>query len=389
METLQSLLESLQEELLSLYEKNSNRLADQIMHWHLMRKEQVLLYWARKNGVTRIGMTPVPTLAASQAKAKEAIEQELHLQSLSTSRFGSDSWTLPETSRERFLTEPKYCFKKKGEQLNVRYDDEEDNLVRYTLWGEVYYQDEMDVWQKASSGVNGRGIYYEDNKGLKNYYIDFKDEATKYATKTGKYEVLHKLTKPAVFTSAVRPGGSTYLGESEYTAAPGTTPRNSTPKKKRPPTASPRRKGRYGRHSSPRIGSHRLREGESPASPATPAGILPPSPGEVGGRHKTTPRRARNRLTQLILDARDPPVIVLKGDPNSLKCLRFRFKKSYSKYFFKVSTTWTWTDSQKTDRLGKARILVAFVDDNQRDEFLKTVPLPKSVQYFTGSLNGL
>nr|AVI56945.1 early protein 2 [Canis familiaris papillomavirus 6] len=388
MENLSKALDSLQEELLSLYEKNSGDIADQIRHWNLVRKEQVLFHFARKNGVSRIGMSPVPPQSVSQQKAKSAIEQEILLQSLADSQYGSERWTLSDTSKERLLADPPYCFKKNGKQVDVRFDEQPDNLVRYVLWQYIYFQTESDTWSKTEGKLDNLGLYYLDEHHFKVYYVDFRKEAEKYS-KTGRYEVLSKLTTPAVPTSPFAATGPATGGDASTSGA---TARPSTSKKKALPT-TPRRSRRYLRPSSRetprRRGFGRRREGELAGHSTPSPGLVPPSPGEVGQRTQTTPKGNRTRLARLLLDAKDPPVIILKGGPNSLKCIRYRLKSKFSSLFSRASTTWQWTVSDGTERWGRSRMLLSFKDTAQRELFLHTVQLPKSVQYSLGSFDDL
>ena len=66
---------------MDLYESGREDLQSQIDHWQTLRQEQVLLYFARKHGVMRLGYQPVPPLATSESKAKDAIGMVLLLQS--------------------------------------------------------------------------------------------------------------------------------------------------------------------------------------------------------------------------------------------------------------------------------------------------------------------
>lgn len=381
MEKLSQALDSLQDDLLTLYEKDSDDLHDQITHWKLNRKEQVLFYYCRRQGVTRLGVTPIPPLAVSQQKAKAAIEQQLLLESLLQSEFGKESWTLTETSRERLLTEPKYCFKKHGTQIEVRFDHQADNTTRYTLWGTLYYQNSSDVWVKTQGKVDRRGLFYTDENNVRVEYVNFEEEAKKYG-KTGVFEVLSKLTPPAVPTSSfAAPGhGDTPPGSA--------TRRRTSPEKT---TATPKRRKRP-RISSPRFPHRRgLRgggEGELAATNSSPR-LLYPTPEEVGKSTTTPSRGHRTRLGRLLLEAADPPILVLKGGANSLKCLRFRLKQHYSSFFLGASTTWYWTSATGNEQLGRSRMLLSFTDEKQRDLFMKTVKLPRSVQWFKGSLEDM
>ncbi|AHL83545.1 E2 [Enhydra lutris papillomavirus 1] len=374
METLNQALNSVQEDLLSLYEQNSESITDQIQHWNLLRREQVILYYARERGITRLGMTLVPPRHVSQQKAKAAIEQVLYLTSLSQSSFKDERWTLGDTSRERFLTEPENCFKKGGQQIDVKYGGEEDNIVRYTLWANIYFQNEQDSWEKAEGKVDNKGLYYEDADGVRTYYVDFIKEATKYSS-NGQYEVLQRVnpvSRPA--SGAVN---SAPLGCASHC---------STPKKK---TADPPRRGNYRRRRSKPSKQGQHSPGGRQGKQASTSRPTAPSPGEVGRSHKSASPRLGGRLERLIQEARDPPIVVLKGEANPLKCLRYRLTKGYSSTFEEVSTTWKWASCKTKDPCGRARMLVSFSTPDQRDLFLQHVPLPKSVKYFLGSLNDI
>ena len=87
MENLSERFNALQDQLMNIYEAAEHTLETQIAHWTLLRREAVLLYYARQKGITRLGYQPVPTLAVSEAKAKEAIGIMLQLQSLQKSTW--------------------------------------------------------------------------------------------------------------------------------------------------------------------------------------------------------------------------------------------------------------------------------------------------------------
>lgn len=380
MDNISKALESVQEELLTLYETNSQRLQDQIRHWFLNKREQELLYLARKYGISRVGMTTVPPQSVSQQRAKTAIEQHLLLSSLCQSKFGQEPWTLSDTSRERLLAPPSYCFKKEGEHIEVRFDGKDENTASYVHWKSIYYQTDSDDWEKARGQVNERGLFYVDSEGFTNYYVDFLEEAKRYST-TGVYEVLYKLTPNAVPTStSIGPGDSaTPSVATSYTPKKNPTPRN---RRRLPRRSSPRRPHQRSLRSGFGGG-----EGEFP--PASRTGITAPSPGEVGKNTSTTSGRNRSRVDRLLLDAKDPPVLVLKGDANCLKCTRYRLKLKYPQFFSGISTTWQWTARDGTQRCGRSRMLLSFLDTEQRERFVNTVPLPKSVQWFRGSFDDL
>ncbi|AZL94140.1 regulatory protein E2 [Leopardus wiedii papillomavirus type 1] len=377
MENLSKALEQVQEELLSLYEKDSKQLRDQIKHWQLSRRENGLLYVAKKKGVMRLGMTPVPSLAASQQRAKDAIEQGLLLQSLALSPYSTEEWTLADTSRERLLAAPVYCFKKNGTQVDVRFDGDEDNVSRYVLWEWIYFQNNDEQWVKAEGKLDMHGLYYLDDLGGKNYYVDFRDEAEKYS-KTGTYDVLTVLTPPAVSTSTTTQAAGRGESPSTSFSTSATSPwEKSTPQRRR--RLDPAVRGRRGR----RGGRRRL------VTPDSKPRTQPPSPEDVGRSTETVPTGTKGRLNRLLLEAADPPVLVLTGDPNSLKCLRYRLRSNYSSFFSTVSTTFKWTCSSGTSASGAARMMLAFTTCEQRQSFLNCVPLPKSVHGFLGSLTNL
>ncbi|AAX86615.1 E2 protein [Lynx rufus papillomavirus 1] len=376
MDNISKALESVQEQLLTLYERDSTDLTDQIKHWQLNRREQALYYCARRQGITRVGMNVVPSLAASQQRAKSAIEQELLLQSLLDSDFADEPWSLMDTSRERLLADPPYCFKKGGQQVELRYDRDRDNTSRHVLWKDIYFQGEEDTWRKTHGQVDEKGLFYTDDKGVKTYYVEFEKEAAKFS-KTGHYEVVSNLTTP-VPTSTTTAAGLGHSTSPGWATASG-PPKKPSPAKKR------KRPIRLSSPKTPRTGQRRRRQGERAATSTPLPRPTPPSPEEVGRLTSSVPRQPGTRLGRLLHDARDPPVLVLRGDANSLKCIRYRLKGKYSDLFCRVSTTWTWTSPTGTDRWGRSRMLLTFRDLSQRDTFERTVRLPKSVQAFRGS----
>ncbi|AGM75108.1 E2 protein [Talpa europaea papillomavirus 1] len=365
METLRQRLDSLQNELLSLYEKDSNDIRDQILHWNLNRREQALLHYARQQGLNRLGMQMVPALTVSQTRAKGAIEMELMLTSLSTSRFGNEGWTLQETSRELFNTAPKHTFKKGPRHLDMIFDGNSNNTVHVPFWQYIYYQDETDEWHRSTSAVDSVGIYFVQGT-IKVYYTKFQSEASKYGFRT--WQVSHD-NKPLHSSSSV---GS--RGPSPHSKAP------STPIRRGGGRRAPRRR-------SPSTFSRSHKE----ASGSSGRGETPPSARDVGSSTETPPRGNQSRLRSLLHEARDPPLLVLKGPANTLKCLRYRLKGRFSHTFCNVTSTWHWTlptGTEKCVRSCGSRMIVTFSSTEQRNLFCTKVPLPSSVTAFTGSFNG-
>ncbi|ABU86870.1 regulatory protein [Canis familiaris papillomavirus 4] len=193
METLKKRLDAIQNGLMTLYEEGSNRLSDQVLHWNLCRQENVLLHFARKSGVLRLGIQPVPPLRATAERAKQAIEQQLTLQSLQDTPFADEQWTLQDTSRERWTSEPQGCLKKGASVVEVYFGGDKGNGMHYTLWKDVYYVDCDDKWRKVKSQVDLQGIWFWEN-GCKRYYVDFGEEDKKYGD-SGRWDVYHNNEK--------------------------------------------------------------------------------------------------------------------------------------------------------------------------------------------------
>ena len=181
MESLKKRLEAIQDELLTNYEEGSELISVQVQHWNLLRKENVLMHYAKKSGVTRLGLQPVPSLRVSAEKAKQAIEMQLTLQTLQDSPYATEQWTLQDTSYERWTTEPSHCFKKGPTTVEVYFDGDRANAMHYTMWSKVYYTDVNEKWQKTKSNVDNDGLWFWDNCE-KRYYVRFSDEAAKYGT---------------------------------------------------------------------------------------------------------------------------------------------------------------------------------------------------------------
>lgn len=365
MENLSRHLELVQEELLSLYEKDSDKLEDQVRQWKLISRENAILYGARKRGIMRLGMHPVPTLASSETRARQAIEMTLYLESLQRSVFAEEPWTLNETTRERFLAPPEYCFKKGGQQVEVVFDGDRNNSVSHTTWQFIYYQNGNDLWHKVPGNVEYEGLSYTEITGLKVTYLSFADEAKRYS-RTGQWEVFLN-NKPILPSS----GTTTRPSPGRN---PAQTPRAT---KQTPSKTSPRGVRRRG---GPLLRSRGRRR-------STGGGY--PSPEEVGASHKTPAKRSSGRLGELLESARDPPVILLKGRANVLKCFRFTIKKKHKELCRLISTTYHWTSAEGTQRVGAARVLVVFTSPDQRAKFLKTVKIPSSITYVSLNMDDI
>ncbi|CAA52503.1 early protein [Human papillomavirus type 14D] len=483
MENLSDRFNALQDQLMNIYETAANTLESQIEHWQTLRKEAVLLYFARQNGVTRLGYQVVPTLAISEAKAKQAIGMVLQLQSLQKSQFGSEPWSLVDTSGETFRSAPENHFKKGPVSVEVIYDNDKDNANAYTMWKHIYYQDDDEQWHKSASGVNHTGIYYMQGT-FRNYYVLFADDATRYS-KTGHWEV--KVNKETVFTPVTSstppesPGGQADSNTSSktpttatdstsrlspadsrkqsqqantkgrrYGRRPSSRTRRTTETRQRRRSRSKSRsrsrsrsrlrsrsrsqsserrsryrsrsrsrqkevsrittttrgrgrgssstsskrsqrargrgrggsRGRRSSSTSPTSSKRSRRESES----SRQRGI---SPSDVGKSLQSVSSRNTGRLGRLLDEALDPPVILVRGDPNTLRCFRNRAKQKFTGLYRAFSTAWSWVAGDGTERLGRSRMLISFFSFNQRRDFDQTVKYPKGVDRSFGSFDSL
>lgn len=493
MENLSERFNVLQDQLMNIYESAAETLESQIEHWQILRKEAVLLYFARRKGVTRIGYQPVPTLAVSEAKAKEAIGMVLQLQSLQKSEYGTEPWSLVDTSAETYRSAPENYFKKGPMPIEVIYDKDADNANLYTMWKFVYYVDEDDNWHKSESGVNHTGLYFMQGN-FRHYYVLFADDARKYSA-TGHWEV--KVNKETVFTPVTSstppdsPGGQRDPNTSSKT--PTTTTDSASrlsPTASREQSQQTNTKGRrYERRPSSRtrrqtqtrqkrsrstsksrsrsrsrsLSSNRRSRSKSRRKASTTRGRGRGSPtatsdqssrspsatssttslrsrgssrvgrsrgersrvGRSRGRGKrsrespspTNTKRSRRqsgssrlhgvsadavgtsvhtvsgrntgRLGRLLEEALDPPVILVRGEPNTLRSFRNRAKHMYRGLFSSFSTAWSWVAGDGIERLGRTRMLISFVSFNQRKHFDDTVRYPKGVDRSFGSFDSL
>ena len=436
---------------MDIYESGRDDLETQIMHWQLLRQEQILFHYARKNGVMRLGYQPVPPLATSEAKAKDAIGMVILLESLQQSAYGKESWTLTQTSLETVRSPPANCFKKGPQNIEVMFDNDPENLMVYTAWSFIYYQTVDDTWNKVEGHVDYYGAYYFEGD-LKVYYIQFEGDAARFS-KTGRWEVhVNKDTIFAPVTSSSPAAGegtdaspinaasrsSPARGLSATSVSTRTTQRTSPRRYRRKassPTATTTRHKRQdtrrsrstsrGKQATSRGGDRRRRRrersysrdtssspdrgrgGRSRGGPETRSqsrslsrsrsrsrsrgsssrgGVAPDA---VGKSVRTVGRDHSGRLKRLLDEARDPPVIVLRGDANKLKCYRYRAKKKHGNLVKYYSTTWSWVGGSTNDRIGRSRMLLAFQSNTERELFLKTMKLPPGVDWSLGHLDEL
>lgn len=423
MKRLTELYDSLQDRILTLIEEGRTDLKSQLEYWHLERKAQAVLYQARKDGYRNLGLQPVPAAIASEVKGKQAITMTLLLESLAQSPYANEQWTLGDTGVELVLaTEPKNSFKKEGYEVLVLYDHDRNNSYPYTNWDYIYFQDNTEQWIKTRGHVDYNGLYLLEPDGSKAYYTLFGENAERYG-RTGEWTVQYRNNTiyPPV-TSSRAPGGAeeevfviSDSGSEGSDLGPATSPRRETalpsPSTAFQTSGSPSTSG----EEAVRVG-RRLRQGESgPEPPVKRAkadstrgratrrrpysprrgrgrhrGGSPESPvpaEEVGRRHRTVVERGLSRLGRLQEEARDPFIIALQGHPNALKCWRNRLPR-ISHLYTNVTTVFKWVFDTATANT-QSRILVAFKNAWQRQQFLTTVTIPRHCTYVYGSLDAL
>ncbi|AAB71707.1 E2 [Common chimpanzee papillomavirus 1] len=371
METLAKHLDACQEQLLELYEENSNELKKHIQHWKCVRYENVLLHKARQMGISHIGPQVVPPLQVSQTKGHEAIEMQMRIETLLKSQFGMEPWTLQDTSFEMWLTPPKHCFKKQGKTVEVKYDCNAENTMHYVLWKYIYvYNTEKEIWLKVKGMVDYKGLYYMMEQ-CKTYYVDFEKEAKQYG-KTLQWEVCFDSTvicSPASVSSTVQEVSnagptsySTTLAQATYTV-PSSVSEECV---QAPP--SKRQRG-----------------------PSQSAGKTQHTCNIVCDTDCATLDSANNNINNNSYSSNNgrnnsyctgTPIVQLQGDSNNLKCFRYRLHSNYKHLFFACISTWHWTASSNSPKT--AIVTLTYVNEQQRQEFLNTVKIPGTITHKLG-----
>ncbi|ATQ38080.1 E2 [Alphapapillomavirus 3] len=378
MESLADRLDACQEKLLDLYEKDSDKLEDQILHWQYVRLELAMLYKAREAGLTRVGHQVVPTLSVTKGKARQAIEVHLSLQGLQNSAYAQEPWTLQTTSLEMWNAHPGQCWKKKGRTITVKYDCEDLNAVEYVSWGWIYVQStEDEQWYKVCGQVSYNGLYYV-LEGQKHYYVTFAQDALKYG-KTDKWEVLVGSTviyEPCASVSSTQdtvpevPLATTTGQLSDTNKSTATTTCVGAAQASSPVQTPPCKRQRVNRDRLQR----------QPDSTKT----------DLHGQHNGADHWDNSNCdgTQPagnISNGHSAPVIHLKGEPNKLKCFRYRLQHSVPTLFHKASSTWHWACGGNTAKC--AFVTLWYVDNEQRQQFLNRVTIPKGIQATVGYMS--
>ncbi|ANG08924.1 E2 [Human papillomavirus type 177] len=363
MEALSQRLNACQEKILELYERDSDKLSDQIEHWKLTRYECVLLYKAREMGISSICHQVVPVLSVSENKGHQAIELQLALEGLNLSAFNTEPWTLQATSYELWSTPPKQCFKKGGKMVEVRYDGNKDNATQYTAWTYIYYYGDTG-WCKVNGKIDYYGLYYYMD-GFKQYYVQFKDDCKLYAT-TGTYEVFYcgqVINCPESVSSTNDEVSSVETsGKLQHTHTSTTDSCNNSRSTQEAQGVSP-------------TSRKRCRQFDSDTCDSGP--VVSGDPLHIGAP------RTNGQWTNS--DPNTAPIVHLKGDANVLKCLRYRLENKHKHLYVNVSSTWHWTSN--TSETKHAIVTIIYDSDVQRQNFLNTVKLPNSVSVSTGVMS--
>ncbi|QBN12682.1 E2 protein [Equus asinus papillomavirus 2] len=397
METLRQRLDAVQEKLMTLLEEGNCDLSSQIAYWQTVRKENVLLYYARDKGISRLGLQMVPHTTVSQAQAKQAIHMELVLTSLQTSAHAGERWTLSDCSWERWLQPPINCLKKDPVIVEVIYDGDSENANWYTLWGLIYYQNPEGQWLCSTGHCDYTGLYYED-EGHKRYYVHFIDDAARYSkTRTWEVRCRNQTFLPSVpvtSTSLRSPPGSDLPdgvpeggpGESPRPGALAASPAEPPKKRYRPPADGVSSTGiSGGLRGSADWCRRKLRRTAAPTwvpPPLSqafedPQGSLSQAGGASPRADTTTGRDTETEAPPL--EAAFAPIVIFQGGSNQCKCYRWRLKKRHRTLFVGITTTYFWTGDKGKKRVGNARLMVTFSSDLQRRLLLATVPPPAGV----------
>lgn len=406
MESLIERFDALLENQLQLYEAGSDKIDDQILYWEIARQENVLYHYARKKGLTTIGLQPIPSLATSEHRAKQAILMSINLKTLKNSAFGSEPWTLQDTSFEIFNAPPQHTFKKGAFTVDVYYDGDKDNYYPYTAWTYIYYQNGDNVWHKVEGHGDYEGLYYNTVDGVKVYYVTFDEDAARFS-RTGKWTVKYKnreISSTSVTSTSSVGDGATRDPEQSQTTRPSTNTvgQEKERRRKRESSSTDTRSTRArtsqsdgdfnSSSSGRRVQRRRRRERESAAQRreqrrGTSRSSVP-TPDQVGSGHRLAQTKGLGRLGQLQEEAWDPYLLLLKGPANTLKCFRHRIKSKYQSLFYSSSTVFSWV-GEGSSRLGQPRMLIAFQSSTDRQLFLKTVIIPRGTTYNFGNLDSL
>ena len=382
---------------MTLIEQESTNLRDHITYWDSVRQENLLAFYAKKEGYTHLGLQPLAALAVSEYRCKEAMKMKMLLISLSKSAYGDEPWTLSDVSAELINTSPKNCFKKNAFTVTVYFDNDDRNTFPYVCWEYIYYQDENSEWHKVAGEVDVNGLYFKEITGDISYFQLFQPDAEKYGH-SGHWSVRYK---NQILSTSVTSSSRAVAEPESRTERPPTHPISvpKTPRKRRRQTdEDTNRESPTSTSSGLRLRRRGIEQGESSTDGATTrrrrsrtrriSDGSAVSPEQVGSRTESVPREGLGRIERLQEEARDPPVILIQGCANNLKCFRNRNHHRHKHLYLAASTVFTWVYSNN-DRTPQGRMLVSFTSNSQRDLFLRTVTIPKGCRYCFGTLDCL
>lgn len=392
MAALERLL-SAQEAQMEHIESASESLAAHIEYWGHVRVENILLHAARKRGITAIGPYPVPSLATSAHAAKTAIEMQMLLQSLLKSPWGKDPWSLTSVSAETLQLKPCNTLKKNPRRVEVIYDGQPENKNVYTAWGEIYMPT-VDGWTVVTTGVDAAGLFF-NMQGVREYYTVFAEDAQRFSNlnQWSVYDGENKFTFPDSVNQSCRP-------TAESSTPPGlalgrSTSPHSCGANADSPAAARSRSKRGGTDSRCRL-ARKLHPYCVPASKSLLGDVSGSSSlsssTEESFEHSqescsnfqetddTSQQGVENSDFDLFGGKDQCACLLIQGNGNSVKCLRWRLKRTHRNKFTHITTTFWATGKEGAERCGEGTLLITFPTPNHRKDFLATVSIPPGLQ---------
>lgn len=380
---------------MQLIEKPSTKLEDHIAYYSAARTENTLFFAARKKNITRLGFCPVPTLATASANAKAAIEMHLLLKDLLQSPFGGESWSLVDLSHERYKAPPLDTLKKDPRIVEVIFDGDPQNKVWHTCWGRIYVR-ASEGWTLTTSGVDCHGVFCT-MQGVKEYYQPISSDAERFST-SGTWEVVDQ-NQSYFFPPRQRDTADGPPAAEEPRRADG--PCSSVAAEPDSPSRCDQRCGSRGASSSRSRGGARVH----PYLVSGGCGILgaarssstvqstfsqsitrhpesctrPPSPDsteEEVSPPSSSPTHSSRPTDFDLLQGGPKACLLIEGNGNKVKCLRYRLKKNHRRRFDNITTTFWATKDEGSDRHGNGTILVTFGSTSARQSFLDQVSIP-------------
>lgn len=260
-----------------------------------------------------------------------------------------------------------------------------------------------DGWTVTTSGADAKGIFCE-MQGIREYYTLFASDAERFGTR-GTWEVIDQNRR-----FHFPPTSSSDPDTVDGVAGPAAAPRRGEGPSGEPVPAEPdspsrclaRDPGRRGSSCSRGRGGARVHPYVVPggggilvtAPPPSPlqsrvspgssrhqeSGHRPPSPDSTE-EERQAPVAAAGPAEQFdLLQGRGhSPCLLIEGNGNKVKCLRFRLKRGHRHRFGHITTTFWATGDEGSDRQGNGTILVTFGSSSERKTFLDNVSIPSEL----------